>query len=75
MTVPSARRSAACWSSSGTGQSIGEVDKEVRANPSVTRVVDPADIAALAVCLASDQARSIVGETFPINGDSPSSGS
>ena len=75
MAVPSARRSAACWSSSGTGQSIEEVAKEALAEPSVKRVVDPADIAALAVLLASDQARSIVGETFPIEeGDSPSSG-
>jgi NAD(P)-dependent dehydrogenase (short-subunit alcohol dehydrogenase family) len=74
MTVPSARRSAACGSSSGTGQSIGEVAKEALANPSVKRVVDPADIAALAVLLASDQARSIVGQTFPIAGDLPSSG-
>jgi hypothetical protein len=74
MTVPSARRAAACWSSSGTGPSIGEVDTEALANPSVARVVDPADIVALAVLLASDQACSIVGETFPIAGDSPSSG-
>jgi hypothetical protein len=36
--------------------------------------VDPADIAALAVCLASDHAHSIFGETFPIAGDAPSSG-
>jgi hypothetical protein len=34
---------------------------EALANPSVTRFVDPADIAALAVCLASDHARSILG--------------
>jgi NAD(P)-dependent dehydrogenase (short-subunit alcohol dehydrogenase family) len=47
--------------------------KEALANPSITRVVDPADTAALAVCLASDHARSITGETFPMDGDSPSS--
>ncbi len=74
MAVPSARRSAACWSSSGTGKSIAEVAKEALANPSIKRFVDPADIAALAVCLASDHARSISGQTFPIDGDSPSSG-
>jgi hypothetical protein len=61
MAVPSARRSAACWSSSGTGTSTEEVAKEALANPSVKHFVDPADIAALAVCLASDHARSIVG--------------
>jgi NAD(P)-dependent dehydrogenase (short-subunit alcohol dehydrogenase family) len=61
MAVPSARRSAPCWSSSGTKQSIEEVAKEALANPSVKRFVDPTDIAALAVFLASDQARSIVG--------------
>jgi NAD(P)-dependent dehydrogenase (short-subunit alcohol dehydrogenase family) len=61
MAVPSARRAAACWSSSGTGTSIEEVANEALANPSVKRFVDPVDIAALAVFLASDQARSIVG--------------
>jgi hypothetical protein len=33
----------------------------------------PGPSAALAMCLASDQARSISGQTFPIEGDSPSS--
>jgi NAD(P)-dependent dehydrogenase (short-subunit alcohol dehydrogenase family) len=47
---------------------------EALANPSITRFVDPADLAALAVCLASDHARSILGSTFPMDGDSPSSG-
>jgi NAD(P)-dependent dehydrogenase (short-subunit alcohol dehydrogenase family) len=47
---------------------------ETLANPTITRVVDPADIAARAVCLASAQARSITGETFPIDEDAPSSG-
>ena len=61
MAVPSARRLAACWSSSGTGTSTEEVAKEALANPSVKHFVDPADIAALAVFLASDHARSIVG--------------
>jgi NAD(P)-dependent dehydrogenase (short-subunit alcohol dehydrogenase family) len=74
MAVPSARRPAACWSSSGTGTSIAEVAKAALANPSITRVVDPADLAALAVCRASDQARSITGETVPIDGDLPLSG-
>jgi hypothetical protein len=61
MAVPSARRSAACWSSSGTGTSIVEVAKEALANPSIKRFVDPADLAALAVFRASDHARSIAG--------------
>jgi NAD(P)-dependent dehydrogenase (short-subunit alcohol dehydrogenase family) len=47
---------------------------EALANPSIKRFVDPADLAALAVCLASDHARSILGSTFPMDGDSPSSG-
>jgi NAD(P)-dependent dehydrogenase (short-subunit alcohol dehydrogenase family) len=74
MAVPSVRRSAACGSSSGTGTSIEEVAKEALANPSVKRCVDPRAIRRLAVFRASDQARSISGQTFPIAGDSPSSG-
>jgi hypothetical protein len=52
--------SAACRSSSGTGKSIAPVANEALANPSIERFVDPADIAALAVVLAADHARSIL---------------
>jgi NAD(P)-dependent dehydrogenase (short-subunit alcohol dehydrogenase family) len=38
-------------------------------NQSLKYFVDPAEIAALAVFLASDAARSISGQTFPIDGD------
>lgn len=42
------------------------------ANQSIQHFVDPADIAALAVFLASDAARSISGQMIPIDGDSQS---
>jgi NAD(P)-dependent dehydrogenase (short-subunit alcohol dehydrogenase family) len=41
-------------------------------NQSIKRFVDPADIAALAVFLASDAGRSISGQLIPIDGDSQS---
>jgi hypothetical protein len=53
-----------------TGKSIEEVAKEALANQSIKCFVDLADIAALAVFLASHHARSISGQPFPINGDS-----
>ena len=36
----------------------------------IKRFVDPNDIAALALFLASDHAKSISGQTVPIDGDS-----
>jgi NAD(P)-dependent dehydrogenase (short-subunit alcohol dehydrogenase family) len=36
---------------------------------SLKRLVDPSDIAALAVFLASDAAKSISGQMLPIDGD------
>ena len=39
-------------------------------NQSLKRFVDPDDIAALSVFLASDSANSISGQTIPIDGDS-----
>jgi NAD(P)-dependent dehydrogenase (short-subunit alcohol dehydrogenase family) len=53
-----------------TGKSIAEVTKEQLANQSIKRFVDPKDIAALALFLASDNARSISGQMLPIDGDS-----
>jgi NAD(P)-dependent dehydrogenase (short-subunit alcohol dehydrogenase family) len=38
-------------------------------NQSLKYLVDPDGIAGLAVFLASDAARSISGQTFPIDGD------
>ncbi|WP_279571351.1 SDR family oxidoreductase [Paraburkholderia sp. BL10I2N1] len=38
----------------------------------IKHFVDPADIAALAVFLASDAGRSISGQMIPIDGDSQS---
>ncbi|MGA7814052.1 SDR family oxidoreductase [Caballeronia sp.] len=42
------------------------------ANQSIKRFVDPADIAALVVFLASDAGRSISGQMIPVDGDSQS---
>jgi NAD(P)-dependent dehydrogenase (short-subunit alcohol dehydrogenase family) len=39
-------------------------------NQSIKLLVDPREIAALAVFLASDHARSISGQMIPIDGDS-----
>jgi NAD(P)-dependent dehydrogenase (short-subunit alcohol dehydrogenase family) len=47
-----------------SGKSIAEVTKEALANQSIKRFVDPRDIAALTLFLASDSARSISGFTF-----------
>jgi NAD(P)-dependent dehydrogenase (short-subunit alcohol dehydrogenase family) len=52
-----------------TGQSLDEVRQIAMANQSIKRMVDPADIAALAVFLASDAAKSISGQVLPIDGD------
>jgi NAD(P)-dependent dehydrogenase (short-subunit alcohol dehydrogenase family) len=57
---------------STTGRSVAEEEAAALANQSIKRFVDPADIAALAVFLASDAARSISGQMIPIDGDSQS---
>jgi hypothetical protein len=74
MAVPSARRSAACGSSSGTGTSLAEVAKAALANPSVKRCVDPRAIRR--TCRVSGiRSRAFDQELdLPIDGDSPSSG-
>jgi NAD(P)-dependent dehydrogenase (short-subunit alcohol dehydrogenase family) len=59
---------------SASGKSIAEVTKEALANQSIKRFVDPGDIAALALFLASDSGRSISGQTIPIDGDSQTAG-
>lgn len=52
-----------------TGRSLDEVKSLALANQSIKHLVDPADIAALAVFLASDAARSISGQVLPIDCD------
>jgi NAD(P)-dependent dehydrogenase (short-subunit alcohol dehydrogenase family) len=55
-----------------SGRSVDEVAQQALANQSVKRLVDPGEIAALAVFLASDSARSISGQAISIDGDSQS---
>jgi NAD(P)-dependent dehydrogenase (short-subunit alcohol dehydrogenase family) len=50
-------------------RSTDEVRKEAMAVQSIKRFVDPGDIAALAVFLASDAAKSISGQMLPIDND------
>ena len=57
---------------STTGRTAAQEEAAALANQSIKRFVDPADIAALAVFLASDAARSISGQMVPIDGDSQS---
>jgi NAD(P)-dependent dehydrogenase (short-subunit alcohol dehydrogenase family) len=52
-----------------SGQSIEEVTNAAMAIQSIKRFVDPRDIAALAVFLASDSAKSISGQLLPIDND------
>ena len=55
-----------------SGRSVAEEEAAALANQSMKRFVDPADIAALAVFLASPAGRSISGQMIPIDGDSQS---
>jgi NAD(P)-dependent dehydrogenase (short-subunit alcohol dehydrogenase family) len=52
-----------------TGLPLDEVKRLAMANQSLKALVDPNDIAALAVFLASDAAKSISGQVIPIDGD------
>ena len=52
-----------------TRRSLQEVTAEALGNQSLKRFVDPDDIAALSVFLASDS-KSVSGQTIPIDGDS-----
>ena len=52
-----------------TGQSIDQVKQVAMANRSIKQLVDPRDIASLAVFLASDAAKAISGQVVPIDGD------
>lgn len=51
------------------GQSIDQVKQAAMAGQSIKRFVDPRDVAALAVFLASDGGKSISGQMLPIDND------
>lgn len=52
-----------------TGQTLEEVKRVAMAGQSIKSLVDAADIAALAVFLASGAAKTISGQVLPIDGD------
>ena len=52
-----------------SGKSMDEIKREAMAVQSLKRLVDPRDIAALAIFLASDAAKSISGQMLPIDND------
>jgi NAD(P)-dependent dehydrogenase (short-subunit alcohol dehydrogenase family) len=52
-----------------SGRSVEEVRAEAMAAQSIKAMIDPKDIAALAVFLASDAAKSISGQVLPIDND------
>jgi NAD(P)-dependent dehydrogenase (short-subunit alcohol dehydrogenase family) len=52
-----------------SGETVDQVRASAMAHQSIKRLVDPGDIAALAVFLASDSARSISGQMLPIDND------
>ena len=52
-----------------SGRSVEEEQRLGLANQSLKELIDPDDIAALAVFLASDAAKSISGQVLPIDGD------
>jgi len=55
------------------GRPVEEVMRVSMAGQSIKTLVDPRDVAALAVFLASDSGKSISGQMLPIDGDSSSS--
>jgi NAD(P)-dependent dehydrogenase (short-subunit alcohol dehydrogenase family) len=52
-----------------SGKSLEEIKQEAMASQSIKRLVDPKDIAALALFLASDSGKSISGQILPIDND------
>lgn len=52
-----------------SGKTMTQIQNEAMAVQSLKRLVDPKDIAALAVFLASDAAKSISGQMMPIDND------
>ncbi|WP_256983038.1 SDR family oxidoreductase [Caballeronia sordidicola] len=57
---------------STSGRTVAQEAPSTLSNKSIRRFVEPADIGALAVFLASDAGRSISGQINPIDGDSQS---
>jgi len=57
-----------------THKPLDEIRREAMAAQSIKRLVDPRDIAALAVFLASDAAKSISGQMLPIDNDMQTTG-
>jgi NAD(P)-dependent dehydrogenase (short-subunit alcohol dehydrogenase family) len=55
------------------GRPVEEVMRVAMAGQSIKTLVDPRDVAALAVFLASDSGKSISGQMLPIDGDSSTS--
>jgi NAD(P)-dependent dehydrogenase (short-subunit alcohol dehydrogenase family) len=51
------------------GKPVDEIRQDAMAAYSIKRLVDPRDVAALAVFLASDAAKSISGQALPIDND------
>ena len=51
------------------GRTVEEVRAEAMAAQSIKSMIDPKDIAALAMFLASDAAKSISGQVLPIDND------
>ena len=51
------------------GKTVDEVRAEAMANQSIKAMVEPKDIAALALFLASDAAKAISGQVLPIDND------
>jgi NAD(P)-dependent dehydrogenase (short-subunit alcohol dehydrogenase family) len=56
-----------------TGRSLEEETDKALAIQSIARFIEPEDIAALTIFLAGRNARTISGQSFPIDGDSKSS--
>jgi NAD(P)-dependent dehydrogenase (short-subunit alcohol dehydrogenase family) len=52
-----------------SGKTMEQIKKEAMSVQSLKRLVDPKDIAALAVFLASGAAKSISGQMMPIDND------
>jgi NAD(P)-dependent dehydrogenase (short-subunit alcohol dehydrogenase family) len=52
------------------GRAVEEVRQDAMAIQSLKQLVDPRDIAALCVFLASDAGKSISGQALPIDNDS-----
>ena len=52
-----------------SGRSVEEVRAAAMAEQSIKAMIKPSDIAALAVFLASDAAKSISGQVLPIDND------